>query len=391
MSLDPWTLWLMVMVVGLLLAASMLFVWLLTPEEKALGYWSAFPALLVTGIAGAVARGQIPDFLSVELANVAVLLGYGMIWAGMRRFDHRRVRWRHLLAAPALWLVLCLFPFIRDSTATRVVVSTLMVAALVGLALAQTWRGWVQPSRPRFAVFVLLCVVLALHLVRIPLLSTQVSGNQLTMYTDPRTAVAAISGIGITLFMNCALVLLVRERAEQVHRRAAHSDELTGLRNRRGFSEPARACCGEPGPVALMLLDLDHFKQINDRFGHATGDQVLKVFADVLRAHLRQVDLVARVGGEEFAALLPGADAMAAERAAARIRTAFAAAVGRLLGGDGEIACSASIGVACARFAAAGEAAEAVNRLDTLMRRADAVLYEAKQAGRDRVVMTTVT
>jgi diguanylate cyclase (GGDEF)-like protein len=127
--------------------------------------------------------------------------------------------------------------------------------------------------------------------------------------------------------------------------------------------------------VAALLFDLDRFKSINDRFGHAVGDQVLQVFADIAASELRSTDLLGRLGGEEFGALLFGADAGSAAATAERIRRMFAATYP---GGTDSTSVSVSIGLAAVP---AGETVE----VETLLSRADEALYVAKARGRNRV------
>jgi diguanylate cyclase (GGDEF)-like protein len=159
----------------------------------------------------------------------------------------------------------------------------------------------------------------------------------------------------------------------------ASTDALTGLANRRAFFsegprmlERARRYRHD---CALLMIDIDHFKAVNDQFGHHAGDRVLRAMSDRLRDVLRQADLVARLGGEEFAALMPETDMTAALQAAERVRE-ICAGLGPQLEGFGEIGVSVSIGVAQWR---AGET------LDHVLERADAALYRAKRAGRNRV------
>jgi diguanylate cyclase (GGDEF)-like protein len=171
----------------------------------------------------------------------------------------------------------------------------------------------------------------------------------------------------------------------------ARSDPLTGLANRRRFEEVfdetlERAGRAEPAPAAtaMLMLDIDFFKRVNDRYGHAAGDRVLVTFADILRKTLRSVDTPARVGGEEFAALLPGADLATAAGVAERIRRAVEShAAHAPTPGDAAhpdaIAFTVSIGVA-----ASPEDCPA--NYDTLMSVADRRLYAAKESGRNRVV-----
>lgn len=164
--------------------------------------------------------------------------------------------------------------------------------------------------------------------------------------------------------------------------RQALSDPLTGLANRRAFDrELARMLAsGEAGQRAgcLALFDLDHFKAINDRFGHGTGDRVLRAFAQVLRSRAGGSDLPARIGGEEFALLLPGTTRPEARALCERIRTGFAAAVTEL-GDDPDLGATTSAGLACL---ISGSSPEAV------LTAADTALYRAKHDGRNRVAVS---
>jgi diguanylate cyclase (GGDEF)-like protein len=160
---------------------------------------------------------------------------------------------------------------------------------------------------------------------------------------------------------------------------ASRRDGLTGLPNRRAFDEElarevARAA-RSGAPLALVVLDVDRFKAVNDGHGHPAGDAVLREVAARAAAAIRQGDLAARLGGEEFALLLPGADLSGAAELAERVRAAVAGAPVPAAGQS--IAVTVSLG--CAALAP-GEAPEA------LLGRADARLYEAKRTGRDRVV-----
>ncbi len=155
--------------------------------------------------------------------------------------------------------------------------------------------------------------------------------------------------------------------------RVARTDGLTGLANRRSFDEQLRAQLARAHrretPVALVLIDLDHFKDVNDRYGHPVGDQLLKEFASVLTNSVRENHLVSRVGGEEFALILPGASGADAQSVADRIREQAKAA--RLL-------TTGSAGVAV--FPEDG------GTVNELLRAADWALYAAKRTGRDRVI-----
>jgi diguanylate cyclase len=171
----------------------------------------------------------------------------------------------------------------------------------------------------------------------------------------------------------------------------ARSDPLTGLANRRSFQETfdaalerAARAASQPAQLAVLMLDIDFFKRVNDRFGHAAGDRVLTILAEILRANLRSVDMPARLGGEEFAALLPDADLATAAAVAERVRRAVETHAGGVTASADaarpeSIAFTVSIGVAVTP-------ADCPADLETLMRVADQRLYTAKEGGRNRVV-----
>lgn len=168
----------------------------------------------------------------------------------------------------------------------------------------------------------------------------------------------------------------LNQRLEQ----AASSDSLTGLYNHRRFVEELAAAAayarGAGQALAVLVIDVDHFKQINDTLGHPAGDAVLRAIAARLRDSVRATDSVGRLGGDEFAVLLPDADGAGALAIARRVREAISAPVS--LAGCGSVPVTASIGVVCRRGAEIGHASE-------LLQQADDALYAVKRAGRDGV------
>ena len=159
----------------------------------------------------------------------------------------------------------------------------------------------------------------------------------------------------------------------------ADTDELTGLNNRRAFFNLSNQVISQARrsgePVAVIMFDLDHFKQVNDRWGHAAGDTVLRGLAATARRTVRESDIVARLGGEEFAILLPATDLPKARYLAQRLQQAFGNQIFPVTGG--KVRCTASFGIA----ASSGREFT----LDDLLRQADKALFRAKEAGRDRV------
>ena len=178
-----------------------------------------------------------------------------------------------------------------------------------------------------------------------------------------------------------ASIAIENERLHRTVKRQAITDELTQLANRRRFTETlaveVRRAERFAEPLALVLADLDDFKQINDRYGHQAGDEVLRRFADVLRENVRDFDLPVRYGGEEFAVLLPETGLDGGEQLARRLQTALLRLRLPEIGGD-RPPVTASFGVAA--FPAAGNAEE-------LLSAADGALYRAKEAGKNRVTL----
>jgi len=177
---------------------------------------------------------------------------------------------------------------------------------------------------------------------------------------------------------NAKLESAVIERTRQLAW-LANTDELTELRNRRAFMEAGelllRQCRRYPQQLAALLIDIDHFKTINDRYGHHVGDQAIRRVADALTAALRETDIIGRLGGEEFAVLMPHTDRAAALHAAERLRQAVANLKIGLLSG-GPLTTTISVGVA---------PYETGITLDNLLMHADMALYQAKNLGRNRV------
>lgn len=189
---------------------------------------------------------------------------------------------------------------------------------------------------------------------------------------------AYLAGYLLTIVNGFGFLLLCKERDDRKMKRLATIDSLTGLVNRRAFFDLAARARQFAGrvhkPVALMMLDIDHFKALNDRFGHACGDAALCVFAATAEATLREHDILGRMGGEEFALVMPGTDLEGACYAAERLRAAVAATE---IDNDGQpYAMTVSIGVTLVG---------PDEHINAALARADHALYQAKSAGRNRI------
>lgn len=380
MPYDPLTLWLLIVFVTLLTSGVLLLTWATTPGSDALGYWAGALLLSACSIAGIAARGHLPSFASIEIANAVGFLGAGVMWLGFRHFDGRPLNLPVIVIAPALWIGACQIELFRASTNNRVVLASIMLMVIMLASIRELRHGEAdQITARRVAIAVLSIQVLVLASRILVVQTMNLDGDDFIVRNDPIFAWYGLGALAFMVFMAFAMVALVRERRELVYKQASIVDELTGLLNRRGFMERAVRACLPGRPFAVLALDLDRFKEVNDRHGHATGDDLLAMFAHVLRAQVRASDVVARMGGEEFGVLLPGLALEDACRTAERIRAAFRsqAAALKLPGVAGTVSIGVAVGIAPANGVP--------ESISPLLARADAALYRAKAQGRDRV------
>jgi len=203
--------------------------------------------------------------------------------------------------------------------------------------------------------------------------------GELNMVENDLSQLAAyVSGYMLMIVNGFGFLLMSKQRNDAVMQRLATLDDLTGLLNRRAFFSRANdarlLALRMRQPIALLMIDIDHFKQLNDRFGHATGDEALVLFARTTSAILREHDLVGRMGGEEFALAMPGAAVEGALQAAERLRQATMEICLLTCGNSYQM--TVSIGVVVI---------DACEDLPAALARADRALYAAKRNGRNKV------
>ncbi len=324
-------------------------------------------------------HGAAPDFVTVDLANALVLLGYGLTWTGARVFDGRSIRPVLVLLAPAIWLLLCRMPGFAADANLRVVVVSTMLALLALLTAEEFWRGRDEPLMSRWPSVLVLLAYAAVLLARVPatLLTPLIEDDSLL--SGLSFALIAFGTLLFTVVMAFLQLNMTKERTELKHKINSLVDPLSGVANRRAFLDSAAGLLARQGidkePLAVLLFDLDRFKQINDRFGHAVGDTVLQTFASTATATLGTDVLFARIGGEEFASCLSVGDLDEAYAIADRVRRNFQAAAARF--GADQLMPSVSVGVAlgCDPRATVPDLLSVVDR----------ALYRAKERGRNRV------
>jgi diguanylate cyclase (GGDEF)-like protein len=383
MHIDLQTLSVVTVFIAALLGALLVFAGLQNRSVRAPMWWGAAHIVNASGFALLTLRGTAPDFVTVDLANGLVLLGYGLTWTGARIFDGRPIRPFLVLLAPLLWLALCRIPDFADSLSARVVFVSTLLALLTLLAAQEFWRGRGEPLMSRWPTVIVLVAHAAILLVRVPaVLASSTFRGEFVLSTLSFTLLA-FGTLLFTVVLAFLQLNMTKERTELKHKINSLVDPLSGVANRRAFLDDAAGLLArqerDHEPLAVLLFDLDHFKQINDQFGHATGDAVLQIFAGTATQTLGADVLFARIGGEEFASCIPVGDIDEAYAIADRVRRNFAGVAARF--GDESLSPSVSVGVTLG-----GDPQATITDLLCVVDRA---LYRAKELGRNRVEVET--
>jgi diguanylate cyclase (GGDEF)-like protein len=374
MSFDTSTLYLIATMLAAMLGG-MLVLFGKQENIAALKWWGAAYLLGSAAVAIWTIYGDtLGPMTSLALTSIG-FFACGMVWNASRVFHGRKLLWPGLVLGPLVWIATMMTLAPRDAS-IRLSMGAAIVAIYAALTASELWserrrdmqRRWPTVTIPVLHGFVLILPIL------------------IGVYMRPYDANFSTSiwvtvfSVELVLYAICTvfvIFMLVSDRTVAAHKNAASTDPLTGLFNRRGFAEACsrvierEAIAGRP--VTVMIFDIDHFKSINDRFGHPAGDEILKLFAVVISSNLRLSDLSGRIGGEEFAALLP----CALEEGvivADRMRQVFEAS--NIVCDEGPVETTVSIGVA---------GGPAGTELEVLLAAADTALYQAKRGGRNRV------
>ncbi|MGB7713804.1 MAG: GGDEF domain-containing protein [Pseudolabrys sp.] len=272
--------------------------------------------------------GQIPDLISVDLANALLFTAFAVTWTGARAFDGRPVEPVYLVTGAVLWLLICRLPFLADDNSLQSLIASGIITAYTWLTAYEFWGGRDEPLVSRWPAIFMLFAQGALFLLRTPMVALLPGSPGDSLFGSVWMTVLSSEALLLTISDAFILLAMAKERTELHHRTAAMVDPVTGIANRRSFLQnvvlAAKRHIGNPRPAAVLLIDLDHFKSINDRFGHAIGDRVLRMFAEAARKPMRGSDLIGRSGGDEFAAMLLETNREKAVEVAERIRATFA-------------------------------------------------------------------
>jgi len=379
--MDPRTLAIVLTLILLISTVSLLILWRINRFVPGLAHWAGGYGFFCLATLALALNTAFPVLFIPLAASIFTSIAFFLCWTGVRRFFNRKGDFflPFLVAVGGLSMAL-IYVFSHDlslgwriltATALPLVFSLLMARELLIpselVSFPARVLGWFSLLHGAFLLF------------RIYYGFEQPTDATL-MDKGALQSVIFIEAITFTIVYMLGFILLTTERLQGDLARLAAIDPLTEVFNRRAFFETAKSILGHAlrtnASVSIVLMDLDHFKKVNDTYGHAAGDQALKHFTSIAKAGLRDQDILSRFGGEEFVALLPDAHLDQAQQVAERLRSM----VERIPTPYGEhfIKLTVSIGVAEAR-------GDALN-IEEMILRTDKALYEAKETGRNRAV-----
>jgi diguanylate cyclase (GGDEF)-like protein len=379
MQLDVSTLMVAGGFVALMSGAFLLYVWRQYRETRAALWWAGADLFLACGLVALAIGSGADDRLILIAGSAFMCLSSILTWAGARSFDRHEVSPAFLALGALIWVGAQWLPNRALTTPTVAALLSISIAIVYyGAAAVSIAMGRKEALRARLP----LAVLLAAHTLTL-MIALSASLTMTLQPNQPPPVMGWLGGIYFELLSFAIgtaifLIVMVKERNEGRLLATSHTDALTGVANRRGFflkAERILARCRHDGaPLAVVAFDLDHFKAINDMGGHATGDRVLQIFAEICGNMLRPGDVIGRLGGEEFAAILPGSGIEAGYAMAERLRKAVEDA-GAIVGGS-PVHYTVSGGVAASLIP---------DDIHALLRQADVGLYTAKSLGRNRI------
>lgn len=371
MSLDIYTLFVCELYVLGFLSIIMVFAWVGSHYDRVLGFTCLSLVFTLIAVFLSSLRSSGLHFLPVAVGNVLVMLAYGGLLNAFRRFCGKPIGTHWLLGA-LLWALLCCFPAFYYSLPKRILVLCIACVAYTAALIQLVWQARDTLKATFWPAQLLLWIHLLFHLVRLfldsAIASTQpgaIGGSDFSVYV-------ILESILFVIGLTFTILAMVNERMQIALKYSSLHDPLTSVWNRRAlFAEAEKIvarCRRQNRPFSAILFDLDHFKSINDRYGHHQGDQILIHFCEIVRGLIPAEGRFARLGGEEFAAIIP-AGARDAEAWCEAIRLAVCASQ------PNEIAYSVSIGFATVTHSQ--------QDFVSLLAMADAALYHAKASGRN--------
>jgi diguanylate cyclase (GGDEF)-like protein len=342
--------------------------------------WLRGNLLLPAGFVLLALRGQINDLFSIPLANVLVLVAFADFTRALHRLlGQREPRTAVLVAVGSVALGGLVFTYGIDRIDLRTVISSLALAWMAGLsARLLLGQGSTRRTAARMVTGSVFLFAMLLMLLRTALTLFNPDSTRDLLGSTLLHGVTFATGALLVLMASYGFLLLCTDRMLVELERTATIDFLTGILNRGAIEQSGARACSRArrrgSACAAVVIDIDHFKRVNDAYGHAVGDQALRAVVERLREGLRSDDTLGRLGGEEFLLLIDDCDAEQAMQAAERLRHALGDTPLALEPGPQAITISLGVAVLDAGDASFGD----------LLRRADRALYVAKAAGRNR-------
>ncbi|MCR4377969.1 MAG: GGDEF domain-containing protein [Rhodospirillales bacterium] len=381
--LDPFTLIIALTATHFLATAILVSVWYVNRSIPGLGSWAIGRAFLSLALVMLAYQEHMHLGFAVLLGNSLMMVGLYFIWRGSLAFMGRPHSSLALFAAlyVAILSGMVYWATVEPNFTARAVLSCIAILVFDIFSFRALW--------PRkgdeiyfFGKLIAVAFVLNGILQIIRAFVSLLGGNGKTLLEpSAATQLALMTAIVMTMISAMGFMALVMEYLKKDLKRQAERDPLTGAYNRRAFDTLANHIFArgrrERGAVSLVILDLDHFKSINDCHGHAAGDLVLKRVVSLVQNILRAEDILVRLGGEEFAIMLPSATLDEALHIAERIRTTIEAESFAIA--PEAVRVTTSLGVTS--IASIG----ATDAIDEMIKKADTALYQAKDAGRNRV------
>jgi len=359
------------------LAAAFLVSWLVSRKERFLMAWTLGVSLMALGVL--VYDGYVRTMSPAlgAAGYVVLLVGLAFVFGAGRQFRTRILPWRSMAVMAAVSSLAVAGPMLAGYNGVAILLLNLAATVIL---LVTAWDYWLGRAEARLAITLLTAFYVLTGLSFVPCAALLLLDGRWVLPAMPSNwaedlnlvvCLTTLAGIGaLSLALNQA-------RLARGHKRDAETDALTGLLNRRALLD--RIAGEVEGAAALVIFDIDHFKRINDVHGHLAGDEVLRAFGEILVLSSRSQALAARLGGEEFALLVPGASLVSAAILAENVRTRLGKR--SFIGSAGPFLCTVSAGVACSGDGGVD--------FHALLQEADKALYAAKRSGRDRVAVSS--
>src|SRR6476620_3148067 len=295
MGLDVNTLFLITVYVEAMLGLLLLFAWIQNSGIHAVAWWGCAHLLRAGSIMLFGMYGSVSDAISIDLANALLFTAFAVTWSGAHVFDGRAPQPMYIVGGAIRLILVSHTSSCVDSLDAKVLLASVIITAYTWATAYEFWRGRSEPLVSRWPAIFMLFAHGALFLLRTPLSQVLPWSPTNPVFDSVWLTVLSFEALLFTIAIAFILLAMAKERTELRHKTAALVDPLTGIANRRSFLEgvvsPSQRQEAEGRSAVVVLADLDHFKSINDRFGHAVGDRVLRIFPDAASAKLGPYDL----------------------------------------------------------------------------------------------------